>query len=120
MGLDTTHNCWAGGYGHFHDFRVKVAKAAGIDLDKMVGFKSRNEEGGVNIEWESLKPDIIHVLLDHPDCEGDIPHAQCKELGDRLMELVDDLPEDYYKDKARQFALGLFDAASRKENVEFQ
>lgn len=44
MGLDTTHNCWHGGYGRFMVWRAALAEAAGFPpLRLMEGFLDPRE-----------------------------------------------------------------------------
>ena len=125
MGLDTTHDCWHGPYSAFHRWRVAVAKAVGIDLENMRGFAIFGETND-DIPWESLAPDIVHVLLNHSDCEGEIAAEDCGPLADRLEELLpllDDTPHHSRfrtdRERARQFIAGLRLAVKNNEPVEF-
>ena len=79
------------------------------------------------IKWESLKPDALHVLLDHSDCEGEIAAADCAPLANRLEELLLDLPDGdggghigNWREKTQEFIDGLRLAASLNEPVEFR
>src|SRR6185436_20958665 len=97
MGLDTTHDCWHGAYSAFMRWRQKIAAVAGLPpLTLMEAFF---EKGSVYdpfakmaaefpataeaiyeslpIRWDALKPDVLHVLLHHSDCDGDIPAEVC-------------------------------------------
>lgn len=67
MGLDTTHDCWHGSYHGFNHWRRAVARTVGIDLETMRGF-------GGDGEWNEADP--ITTLLNHSDCDGDIPAAR--------------------------------------------
>lgn len=78
------------------------------------------------ISWDVLKPDVLHILLDHSDCDGWIEAEHCAALADRLEELLPLLPTEYdsghigdWRDKTQKFIDGLRLAASRGENVEF-
>lgn len=78
------------------------------------------------ISWDVLKPDILHILLDHSDCDGWIPAEQCGPLADRLEELLPLLPTTPddghigdWRVKTQAFIDGLRLAASKNENVEF-
>lgn len=122
MGLDTSHDCWHGPYSSFMQWREELAKAAGMPpLQQMDGFID-----GEGIKWESLAPDVIHVLLNHSDCDGFIERADCKPLADRLKELLPLLPDaypgwrDYYRDKTTMFIRGLMLAHNKKQRVEFR
>lgn len=115
MGLDTSYDCWHGPYSSFHRFRVEVAKAAGIPLDDMSGFKRDNTPG---ISWEILKPDIIHILLNHSDCDDTIEWEDTKPLADRMTELLP-LVDEYWRPKVQQFIDGLLLAHNAHDSVDF-
>jgi len=120
MGLDTSHDAWHGSYGGFNQFRRELAKAAGIDLNSMYGFKG-------TIKWETLEPRPLHHLLNHSDCDGEIAWEVCKDLADDLTSLLDKLPKqntnaEYYPwviEKAEQFIVGCMDAYNKKEDLIF-
>lgn len=122
MGLDTTHGCWHGAYSAFMRWRDKLAEVSGIPLRKMQGFCDADEDA---VPWSALKPDPLHVLLDHSDCDGEIAAKDCGPLADRLEELLPLLDGDggghigSYKEKTQQFIDGLHLAASLGEPVEF-
>ncbi len=155
MGLDTTHDCWHGAYSAFMRWRQMVAKVAGIPLALMEGFYSppgggdwaeltqgkdplhgtywpfgshyKDTSEWLPIAWESLRPDPLHILLDHSDCDGEIKVENCGPIADRLEELLPKFPSTdggghigNWKDKTAQFIKGLRKAASLKEAVEFQ
>ena len=78
------------------------------------------------ISWDVLKPDALHVLLNHSDCDGEIAAEDCAPLADRLEELLPLLPTEYdaghigdWRVKTQTFIDGLRLAASRGEAVEF-
>lgn len=132
MGLDTTHDCWHGSYSAFHRWRCGIAKAAGIPLDLMEGYwinlgmPKGSSSQRLPLKWESLKPDILHVLLDHSDSEGEIAAKHCGPLADRLEELLPLLPEGSggghigdWREKTQRFIDGLRLAASQGEPVGF-
>lgn len=142
MGLDTTHECWNGPYSSFMRWRDKLAVVAGIPpLDFMEGYFKAGEVGSdpfvllglcdktpngtVNylrerlpIKWESLREDkYLYFLLDHSDCDGDIPIDHLIPLAQRLKELLPNM--DNWTEKTKQFIKGLKLAHKRKEKVEF-
>jgi hypothetical protein len=146
MGLDTTHDCWHGAYSAFMRWRTEIAHAAGLPpLDFMDGFW---EQGGYRdplrdyakewpelaavlyrslpVRWDALKPDPLHILLSHSDCEGSIASADCGPIADSLERLLPALPEGdggghigNWRAKTLTFIAGLRLAASRGEDVEF-
>jgi hypothetical protein len=77
------------------------------------------------LRWEQLRPDILHVLLNHSDCEGSIAWKDCKPLADRLTELLPLLRGDggghvgSYAVKTQTFIDGLLLADQLHEDVEF-
>lgn len=144
MGLDTTHGCWHGAYSAFGRWRSKLAEVAGLPpLELMAGFwpglvqwmryveptfrpSADDLMARLPIRWECLKPDVLYVLLDHSDCEGELPADVCAPLADRLAELLPLLPNEDddghigdWREKTQQFIDGLRLAASRGEAVEF-
>jgi hypothetical protein len=146
MGLDVSHDCWHGSYGSFNIFRVEIAKAVGIPLELMEGFyessridrlitsKSTLSDAEyiemyvtrwLPIKWEILKPDPLHILLNHSDCDGTIEIDDQIFIAERLEAIADLLPggDSQYRwnmqEKAKQFALGLRDAHMCNEVVEF-
>jgi hypothetical protein len=112
MGLSTSHDCWSGSYTAFGRFRKALAEAAGLgSLDEYTGYK---KDGTKDFDPK----DPLTVLLAHSDCDGEISWQDCKALADRLEELIPSLSERHAAD-AQQFADGLYDAASDRQNVEF-
>jgi hypothetical protein len=128
MGLLTSHDCWSGSYSNFRLWRRQLAALVGLDLETMEGH-------GGTLRWEDLQPDILHVLLDHPDHSGEILPEHCGPLADRLEELLPRLPLDTAypenssvpddgplpdaRQRTERFIQGLRVAAERREAVEF-
>lgn len=151
MGLDTSHDCWHGAYSAFHRWRHELARAAGLPpLSLMEGFyepvggrsdysnpfywarKGLNkdeglpEEDSLPIKWDCLKPNALYELLNHSDCEGEIPWESCDAIADSLETLLTKLPKGEggghignWRDKTQKFIDGLRLAAKKKENVDF-
>ena len=125
MGLDMSHDCWSGGCTSFYRFRTLIAMLAGMpSLGSMEGYC-----GYAAIRWDSLKPDVLHELLNHSDCDGDIQWERCSDLADRLEEIkgaVDETvtdPEDGMPDfigKLDMMIKGLMSAYECKENILFR
>lgn len=119
MGLDTTHNCWHGSYSAFHRWRKKLCEVAEYgDIEKKIGF-------GGETPWPDPKDDPLILLLDHPDCAGEIRWEDCAPIANRLEELMPSMQRagektgEYYGQETQQFIKGLKLAASRKESVQF-
>mgnify|MGYP001563287209 CR=1 FL=1 len=133
MGLDVSHDCWSGACSAFNRWRFKLAELADVPLPLMVGFTSgpydKNDETYpfTPIKWSALKPDILHVLLDHSDCDGIIAHKDCLLLASRLEELLPQLgilPNDTghignWAEKTQQFIDGLRFASANNEDIKF-
>lgn len=149
MGLNLSHGCWDGAYSAFNRWRTMIAQVAGMPpLCVMDGFwyaggqpfdlVKHIEPGWVRegletdifqhlpIKWESLKPDPLHELLYHSDCDGVLPSASCAAIADRLSELLPKLPGGEapghignWRDKTSTFIEGLRLAASLGEDVDF-
>lgn len=94
-------------YSGFHQFRKKLARAIGIELDQMEGFytdetKKILETKGwedyhaaieedlrrPKISWDTVK-DPIKLLLHHSDCEGILTPEECAQVGPRLRQIVE-------------------------------
>lgn len=45
------------------------------------------------IRWEALKPDPLHLLLYHSDCDGEIASSDCIPIAESLERLLPLLPE---------------------------
>lgn len=155
MGLSTTHDAWHGAYSSFMRWRTKIAEVAGLPpLELMEGFYSaqdrpeqympptiyldpfaselsRNsvkhiEESGLPIKWEALKPSPLHELLQHSDCDGEIPAASCGPIADELANLMPLLPDGeggghigVWREKTQLFIDGLRRAAAANEPLGF-
>ena len=78
------------------------------------------------IQWDCLKPSPLHELLQHSDCDGEIPSERCEPIADELEALIPLLPEfdqeiggfNYIK-KTHQFVAGLRSAAKAGEPLGF-
>ena len=78
MGLDTSHDCWHGGYCSFMAWRTKVAEVAGYgDIRLMQGF-------GGDRQWPDDDP-LVHLLL-HSDCEGELDWEVCAAIADLFFD----------------------------------
>jgi hypothetical protein len=77
------------------------------------------------IRWEVLSKDVLHVLLNHSDCDGDIKVYDCGPLADRLEQLLPLLDGDggghvgNYREKTQKFINGLRRAAADGEDIQF-
>jgi hypothetical protein len=107
-------------YSGYGEFRKKIATQVGIDLYQMDGFHNVDKSvlpirffstwdrtakdweayreaieadlSQEKISWDTVD-DPIKILLNHSDCEGQIPADQCEVLADRLEEIIKDWPE---------------------------
>lgn len=137
MGLDTTHNCWHGGYTAFNTWRHQVARVAGYEVETRrqpstfgTGIEFEFEtpvldwdtytEANLLGEWQDTPSDPLLVLLVHSDADGWIYPVQAGPLADRLEELLPQIPEheDVRADTV-QFIKGLRQAAEAGEPVGF-
>jgi hypothetical protein len=127
-------------------WRQKIASVAGMPpLDLMEGFFEKGSYRdplveisktfpamascfyeSLPIKWEALKPDPLHVLLYHSDCDGEISPKDCSKIADRLEELLPLLPKGDsgghigdYRDKTKEFIEGCRLAAKEKKPLEF-
>ena len=154
MGLDISHDTWHGAYSAFHRWRVEIASAAGLPpLELMEGFYSessynhpfslldikypngdelemssiRRIRERLPIKWESLKPNPLHELLYHSDCDGHINWSKCGKIADELEKILPKLPVapdgghiGDWKVKTETFIEGLRLAHKNKEKLLFR
>lgn len=147
MGLNTTHNAWNGGYGSFHNWRTWLAEQYDIPLDLMQGFylEDRNPfqlleykfpkgdeiemsalrriKKSFPLKWNAFRPNPLHELFYHSDCDGYINWRSCgkiaKELKKLLSELVADESNSFHIDRTKDFMEGCELAFKNKEKLEF-
>lgn len=146
MGLDCSHDAWHGAYSAFMRWRCEIARIAGIPLElmegfytpdmntmKLAGFAGENARPVMDllnrncpIAWSALKPDPLHTLLNHSDCEGDISSEDCAKIADRLQEILPAFPKGdagghigNWRDKTAQFIAGCRAAAAANEPLNF-
>ena len=121
MGLDTTHNYWHGPYSQFmrwrcwlHYFLTHDPK--GATREAIDAAWARGDYADQSVP--------INVLMNHSDCDGEIPAAVCEPMANALQSLVDKMPQrgtyDEMRPATERFIAGLRLAASRGENVEFR
>lgn len=85
-----------------------------------------NLDSRLPISWDCLKPNPLHELLYHSDCEGEIAADKCGPIADALEELIPLLPEGEagghigdWRAKTAQFVAGLRAAAAAGEPLDF-
>jgi hypothetical protein len=110
-------------YFGFHDFRVKLAREIGIDLNQMHGFfapwRGQKEEDFKDISWDTVS-DPIKLLLDHSDCEGELSPQECALVAPRLIRLTAQWPaDDYDSIEALRLASAMMDCAIKNKPLEF-
>lgn len=118
MGLDTTHDCYCGGYHTFNFWRIWLATKAGIPLNFMEGhnryYVSSKEvdefkeklisilfDGPIYSAYQVLRSmkdvksipwniisDDLKIILDHSDCDGCIKWYHCRKLAIRLWQIM--------------------------------
>ncbi len=157
MGLDCSHDAWHGAYSAFMKWRTKLSELAGLPpIELMEGFYQPLDATGLPtlyhgietrrpaygddsapymarldsllpIKWACLKPDPLHELLFHSDCDGEIPAANCAAIADSLEKLLPLLPKEdqnghigNWRNKTQKFIDGLRKAAAANEPLEFR
>lgn len=133
MGLDTTHGCWNGPYSQFMRWRQwlnlfvmsergKAGDEAAQKIANMGATREAIEKAWNEGHYEDQTAPI-NVLMNHSDCDGDIPAGICEPLADALEALLPHMPERGIYDEQRpatmRFINGLRLAASRGEDVRF-
>jgi len=145
MGLDTTHDAWHGPYSSFNRWRHWLADQIGIPLELMEGFYSDEDRlypdlftlleykypngdeldmSGIRrlkkklpLSWDAFKPNALHKLLYHSDCDGYLNYSDCgkiaKELKKILSEIQNDNNESRAPENARAEYDGMYNATER-------
>lgn len=120
MGLAFVQSSASWSYNGFHEFRTRLAKTIGINLEDMVGF-------GGNKEWKEVK-DPLKYLLNHSDCEGSISPKRCGLIAPRLLEVISTWKDEgegtfdiegYDKRQALMLAKSMKDCAEENQKLEF-
>lgn len=124
---------WMDGFYAHTDITLEEAKHA----VKTMGYREEDRwawellsafyfGGNIPLKWESLKPSPLHALLDHSDCDGEIPSEQCAGIADALEKVLPNLPDGdggghigNWREKTQTFIDGLRDAAEKGEAVDF-
>lgn len=84
-------------YSGFSEFRKRLARTIGIDLDEMKGFYKRhpNDEGFIKMgwkDWDSVQSPLKY-LLNHSDCDGYLTAQQCKHIYPILFRIIEEIWE---------------------------
>lgn len=114
MGIDFSHGGASWSYGGFGQFRTRLAEAIGITLTEMRGFRGLRE-------WSTVDDPIV-PLLNHSDCDGELPAIVCATVAPRLREIVSawpDDPFDYDRENALRLADGMEECAALGVPMEF-
>jgi hypothetical protein len=160
MGLDTSHNAWHGGYGLFNQWREWIAEQIGIPLELMEGHyiidgfpnlfsllqydyplgneavmrRVRKLQKQLPLKWTVFKPNPLHILLYHSDCDGYINWRDCGKIAKGLQNILNKVDEEikisqtpdiakatceYNYNKTKQFIEGCTLAFTNKEKLEF-
>lgn len=121
MGLDTTHDCWHGPYSAFMRWRVELHRLLNPE-------ETGDPYDNLRAAWGRGRYDDqtvpINVLMNHSDCDGDIPVEVCGPLADALEVLLPQMPEralyDSYRPATERFIRGLRRAAAAGQPVHFR
>lgn len=136
MGLSVSHGAWSGSCSYFNEWRRWLAGRVGVPLMAMEGFCDEFRAAHTNrytgkadswtyepLPWDMLRPDPLHVLLNHSDCDGSISVHDLPPLEMRLREVASECPssadaEDWI-DAAYRFADGCARAIDAGEDLLF-
>jgi hypothetical protein len=110
-----------------HDTERLVEMSNALKMeDSLCGIYIRNVAPLLPIKWSSLKPDPLHVLLDHSDCDGYIKVSDARKIAKRLEEILPLLPDEdagghigNWREKTQTFIDGLKRAVAERKRVEF-
>jgi len=108
-------------YSGFMDFRIRLAKEIGINLEEMKYFEIlsgfNNKQKGK--DWENVNDDIVPLLI-HSDCDGNMPPETCAKVVLRLRQLISTWKNgDYDKQQAVKLADAMDRCVRENNNLEF-
>lgn len=117
MGLHTTHGCFSGPYSQFNRWRQELHK-----YTAPVPTRTLDQAWDAGDYLDNSSP--INILMNHSDCEGEIPALVCGPLADALLAILNQMPSTGFYDAARpateRFIVGLRKAAAANEAVSFR
>jgi hypothetical protein len=152
MALDISHCAWKGSCGTFMDWRRWIARQIGIPLDLMEGYYydsdiypniftlldcifpnndeiqmariRRDLKPMLPLKWSDFKPNVLHKLLCHSDCEGYLGYSTANKIAIQLEKILQNIErnetnEFMYK-RTLTFIEGCKLAYSKKERLEFR
>ena len=106
MGLGFSHGGAQWSCSGFNDFRRRLARDIGMDLNSMHGY------GGAT-SW-STADDPLVPLLTHSDCDGNLAPDVCAKVAPRLEAIIGTWPADgwdYDRDNGLKLAAGMRECA---------
>lgn len=132
MGLVISHSAFYGSYTSFNEWRLEIATRVGIPLKLMEGYyiKQFDTDDGIPKEyklnrvlpigWDTLKPNPLHELLYHSDCEGYLNYSSLKKMLPKLEELIVNEPKDtWFYQRTHRFIEGAMAAIEFKHKLTF-
>lgn len=134
MGLDTSHDCFHGPYSQFNQWRewlnlfiMRERGGTGDTTAEEIGHMGATYNAYNTAYAQGLYADQsvpLNVLMQHSDCDGEIPADVCAALADDLQRIADRfMPErgtyDMMRPTTMRFIAGLRDAAANNEPVVF-
>ena len=111
--------------GSFHGDPFSVVRHAAEAYKESGALQQFNDAiSWFPIPWSALKPNPIHELLNHSDCDGLIEPEACRlisiELGNLIIQLENDgCKDDLFLEQLKKFMFGTNAAADANENLEF-
>lgn len=126
MGL-TIYNAFSGSYGTFGMMLRYLANLSGYANDvysdqRVMPYLGDHEK--LIGKWDHIPFDPLLILFTHSDCDGYLHWSYCKDLGNRILQVIEKDPSKYdaenfiYK-KAKLFADGLISAHEEKLTLHF-
>ncbi|MEQ9091812.1 MAG: hypothetical protein RIE52_12020 [Balneola sp.] len=147
MGLNISYRAFDAPYSVFMRFRVELAKRMGIPLRLMEGFysdspdymdnpfamlerkypkgnetemwKIREIKEVLPLKWETLKPNPIHELLYHSDCDGYINFSSVRKMVPELEKLVNKEEQSEFQERLETFISGCKVAIKERSRLDF-
>jgi hypothetical protein len=145
MGLNISYGAFNASYSAFMRFRVELAKRVGIPLRLMEGFyfddmgnpftlleyaypkgdetemwQIRELKEMLPLKWDAFKPNPLHELLYHSDCDGHINLSVVRKIVPELEKLINKNEDSEFQKRLETFIAGARGAIRDRTRLEFR
>ena len=112
MGRAASQGRFIMSYSSFNEFREKIAKSIGFDMNEFQGFGGKRS-------WNEMKSPI-KALINHSDCAGDLTVEEMKPLIPELEKVLLTWEDSWFKTCLAELIESMQLAIKSKQPLEFQ